>query len=122
MILTLFTLAQHLQFHCSMMPVDWVAMVADDDIIFNRDGKSKRCSLFLLCAGADVTGGGQREVTSSTGHCHITEVTTGRDRLHSQGRGCYLLYKHTHTHTHIHRQCLRDTYSTHSKHLTEMLS
>ena len=73
------TLAQRLQFHCSMMPADWVAMVADDDTIFNKDGKAGGCSLFLLCAVADVTGGGQREVTSSTGHCHMTEVTTGRD-------------------------------------------
>ena len=77
MFLMLCTLAQRLQFRCSMMPADWVAMVADDDIIFNKDGKAGGCSLFLLCAGADVTGGGQREVTSSTGHCHITEVTTG---------------------------------------------
>ena len=92
------TLAQLLQFHFILIPADWVAMVADDDTIFNKDGKAGGCSLFLLCAGVDVTGGGQREVTSSTGHCHITEVTTRRDRLHNQDRDCYLPCKHTNKH------------------------
>lgn len=100
-----------------MSPAEWVAMVTDDSPILNKDDYSGKGSHFLLCAGTAVTGGGQGEVTSSTGH--IPEVTTGSDRLYSQDWSRYWLCKYTaqiHTHSGdevsmknicaIHPQCL----------------
>lgn len=68
------------------MPADWVAMVTGDDIVFNREvegGVNEGMSLWR--AGVVVTGGGQIEVKTSTGHCHITGVTAGPDNRQERG-------------------------------------
>lgn len=112
MFLTLWT--NSFNFHCVMTPIDWITMVADDDTFFNKDGKACKCSLFRLCTSAVFTGWGQREIISSTGHCHVTEAITGENRFQSKDRGRHWLWKHTHTNTYY-AQCLRDILSWVSK-------
>ena len=72
--------------HSSNLPADWVAVVTGDDISFKREGGVSGM-FFLWRAGAAVTGGGQREVMTFTGH--ITGVTADRVRDNRQDRGLH---------------------------------
>ena len=65
-------------------------MVTDNSTTSDREGEGGVSGMFFLWrAGAAVTGGGQREVTTSTGHRHITGVTAGPVRDNGQDRGLH---------------------------------
>lgn len=68
-----------------MTPADWVAMVANDLVIFDKNSEGRVRSPSCHRAGVAVAGEVHREVTTSAGQGDVT-VTTGPVRQNSQYR------------------------------------